>query len=114
MGPEAHGLPRAEAARGLLRLHGAEVDPRRSGEGARAPAEGGRSGDEVSHRARGRGIEAAGKAEAASRKARGAASAQGSSFGGAFGRSGDAGSARTSCGSFLNFVRRDQEKTNGR
>src|ERR1700721_1507995 len=103
MGPEAHGLPRAEAARGILRLHGAEVDARRRGEGTRATAEVGRSGDEVSHRARGRGIEAAGKAEAASRKARGAASAQDGSVGCAFGRSGDAGSARTRCSSFLNF-----------
>ena len=76
VGPQAHGLPRAAAARGILRVHGAAIEPRRSGQGTRAPAEGGRPGDQVSDRARGRGIEAAGKIEAAPRTPRRAASAQ--------------------------------------
>ena len=40
VGPQAHGLPRAAPARGLLRVHGHSFEPRRSGEGTRAPAEG--------------------------------------------------------------------------
>ena len=53
-----------------------KIEPRRSGEGTRAPAEGVRRGDQVLDRARGRRIEAAGKIEAAPRAARRAPSAQ--------------------------------------
>src|ERR1700734_3380212 len=67
MGPQAHGLPRAETAGRLLRLPGDSVEPWRSGERTRAAAEGGRPGDEISYRASGRRIEAARQAETAPR-----------------------------------------------
>src|SRR5271155_4391278 len=67
MGPQAHGLPRAEIAGRILRLHGRAIEPGRSGERARAPSEGCRPGDEVSDRASGRRIKAARQTEAASR-----------------------------------------------
>ncbi len=63
VGPEAHGLPRAAAARGILRVHGRAFEPWRSRQGTRAPAEGCRPGDEIYDRAHGRGIEAAGQIE---------------------------------------------------
>src|SRR5579863_9265126 len=75
MGPEAHGVSRPEAPRGLLRVYGFQVDPRRSCEGARTPAESFGPGDEVPHRAPGRGIEAAGQTEASPRAPRRAPSA---------------------------------------
>src|ERR1700689_1033309 len=67
MGPQAHGLPRAEIAGRILRLHGRAIEPWRSGERTRAPAEGCRPGDEISDRASGRRIEAARQTETAPR-----------------------------------------------
>src|ERR1700685_4753264 len=67
MGPQAHGRPRAEIAGRVLRVHGGSLEPWRSGERTRAPAEGGRPGDEISYRASGRRIEAARQTEAAPR-----------------------------------------------
>src|SRR5271154_4072681 len=67
MGPQAHGLPRAEIAGRILRLHGRAIEPRRGGERTRTPAEGCRTGDEIFDRASGRRIEAARQTETASR-----------------------------------------------
>ena len=58
---------------------------RRSGEGARAPVEGGGSGDQVPHRAARRRIEAAGEIEAAPRASRCASPAQGGACAGGSG-----------------------------
>src|ERR1700735_4914039 len=76
MGPQAHGLPRAEIAGRLLRLHGCSFEPWRSGERTRAAAEGCRPGNEISYRASGRRIEAARQAETASRAQSRATSAE--------------------------------------
>src|ERR1700689_4274720 len=67
MGPQAHGLSRAEIAGRVLRVHGGSLEPWRSGERTRAPAEGCRPGDEISPRPSGRRIEGARKIETAPR-----------------------------------------------